>query len=107
VAGLTLESVRRSTVPKSHSRSRKPRKGGRWPGDPDRRVKYVLRYRRKGEEVLPQTKLVRRGARPEPKELAPEQAQLDRREELRRDRRTTAQELGETVKQMNTGLRAL
>ena len=94
-------------MPKSHSRSRKPRKGGRWPGDPDRRVKYVLRYRRKGEEVVPETKLVRRGSRPEPRELAPEQAQLDRREELRRDRRAAAQELGETVKQMNTGLRAL
>ena len=70
-------------------------------------MKYVLRYRRKGEEVVPETKLVRRGARPEPKELAPEQAQLDRREQLRRERRAAAQELGETVKQMNTGLRAL
>lgn len=94
-------------MPKSHSRSRKPRKGGRWPGDPDRRVKYVLRFRRKGDEIVPETKLIRRGRRPEERELAPEQAQLDRREELRRERRATSQELGETVKQLNTGLRTL
>lgn len=94
-------------VPKSHSPSRKAHKGGRWPGDPDRRVKYVLRYRRKGDEVLPETKLIRRGKPPEPREISPGQAQLDRREEVRRDRRAASQELGETVKQMNTGLRAM
>lgn len=94
-------------MPKSHSRSRKPRKGGRWPGDPDRRVKYVLRYRRKGDEVVPETRLVRRGRRPLERELAPETQQLTRRKELRRDRRATQQELGETVKQLNAGLRAM
>jgi hypothetical protein len=85
----------------SHSRSRKPRRGARFPEDPDRRVKYVLRWRRKGESVEPQTRLVRRGRKPDTRALAPGQAQTERREQHRRARRAVVQDLTEEVKERN------
>jgi hypothetical protein len=55
----------------SHSKSRVAHRGPRHETDPDRRVKYSLRFRRKGEEVEPQLTLVRRARKTEERQLAP------------------------------------
>ena len=90
-------------MPKSsHSRSRVPHRGPRHESDPDRRVKYVLRYRRKGDEVVPETQVVRRHRRSEDRDLAPEQVRLRHRITRRRRRRETRESLGGLTHEWNT-----
>lgn len=90
-------------MPKSsHSSSRVPHRGPRHESDPDRRVKYVLRYRRKGDEVLPETQVVRRHRRSDDRDLAPEQVKLRHRITRRRRRREARETLGELTQEWNT-----
>lgn len=73
-------------MPKStHSRTRMPHRGPRHDADPDRRVKYALRFRRKGDEVTPETVVVRRHRRTD--ERSPGQRAYAQRRTARRQRR--------------------
>lgn len=86
----------------SHSKSRVPHRGPRHDSDPDRRVKYVLRFRRKGEESEPQTRLVRRHRRSEDRELAPGARQLLNRQSRRQKRQEAREELERQRQVFNT-----
>lgn len=88
-------------MPKTRSRSTTPHRGPRHEGDPDRRVKYVLRFRRRGEDTEPQLRLVRRGRRPDERELSPAAARQQRRATRRRERHQVHTTLGEVAKHVN------
>jgi hypothetical protein len=90
----------------SHSQTRVAHRGPRHTSDPDRRVKYTLRFRRKGEELEPQTTVVRRHRRSEERELAPTARRLFGRQSRRRARQQTREELEEQRQAFNsTGAR--
>ena len=88
-------------MPKTRSRSRTPHRGPRHDADPDRRVKYSLRFRRRGGDVEPEMTLVRRGRRTDGKDIAPRQAKTEARAARRRDRHQASAALGEVTKQLN------
>lgn len=75
----------------SHSATRVPHRGPRHDADPDRRVKYDLRFAQFGDFVEPQTVVVRRHRRTGGRELAPTAEQRVVRDERRRDRRAAKQ----------------
>lgn len=86
----------------SHSKTRVAHKGPRHTGDPDRRVKYTLRFRRKGEELEPQTKVVRRHRRSEERELAPSARALFGRQSRRQARQEAKEQLERQRQEFNT-----
>ena len=88
-------------MPKTAARTTVAHRGPRHEGDPDRRVKYTLRFRRRGEEVEPRLTLVRRGRRSTPKQVAPKAAATSRREQRRRERHQVNASLGEVAKHVN------
>ena len=92
---------------KTHSRSKSSHRGPRHDADPDRRVKYTLRFQRRGDQVQAFTVLVRRGRRNDGKELAPEQTQTQVRASRRRERQREQATLGELTKQVNAADRPL
>lgn len=77
----------------SHSSSRRAHKGGTSPSDPDRRVKYVLRYARKGDDVEVKSQIVRRARKKTSSKEGTSETKDDRREDLRRERRETRRTL--------------
>jgi hypothetical protein len=77
----------------SHSSSRVAHRGGRSETDPDRRVKYVLRYVRRGGAEEARTQLVRRHRRRGEREVAAGQVSFLRRLGRRRDRFEARREL--------------
>lgn len=83
----------------SHSNSRVEQKGGRGDSDPDRRVKYTLRYVRRGPLEEVRSQLVRRSRRREERQLAAGQDSFLRRAARRKERRLARlqvqEELGE------------
>lgn len=81
----------------SHSSSRVAHKGGRWETDPDRRVKYTLRYVRNGPVEEVRVQLVRRARRRFEREIAAGQAAFVRRSERRRERHQARRELKEEL----------
>lgn len=85
----------------SHSKTRVAHRGPRDNADPDRRVKYTLRFRRKGEELEPQTKVVRRHRRSEERELAPEARQLFSRKARRHARKEAREQLERERQEFN------
>jgi hypothetical protein len=86
----------------SHSQTRVAHRGPRHTSDPDRRVKYTLRFRRKGEELEPQTTLVRRHRRSEDRELSPTARRLFDRQARRRARQQAREELEDQRQVFNT-----
>lgn len=86
----------------SHSKTRVAHKGPRHTADPDRRVKYTLRFRRKGEELEPQTKVVRRHRRSEERELSPAAKQLSDRQARRQARQQAKEELEQRRREFNS-----
>lgn len=86
----------------SHSQTRVAHKGPRHTGDPDRRVKYALRFKRKGDEVEPEMTVVRRHRRSNDRELAPSAKQLFDRAARRRARQEARGRLEDERQTYNT-----
>lgn len=90
-------------MPRStHSTTRVAHRGPRHESDPDRRVKYALRYKRRGDEVTPETVVVRRHRRSRDRRVAPDQKQLLERLSHRRRRQETRVELEDAAAEFNT-----
>jgi hypothetical protein len=80
-------------MPRSHSRTRVAHRGPRHESDPDRRVKYVLRRKVKGEEVTTETVVVRRHRRSPEREFSRAAFRLQRRSDTRAERQAVRREL--------------
>lgn len=90
-------------MPKStHSSTRVAHRGPRDTSDPDRRVKYVLRYRRRGDELMAETTVVRRHRRSPDRQVAPRTKQLMDRVARRRRRHATKEQLAGAALEFNT-----
>lgn len=89
-------------MPSTHSSTRVEHKGPRHPSDPDRRVKWVLRFKRRGDEVTPERVVVRRHRRSS--ELPQPVRSRRARRARRRERHHVAEQLAQQAREVNAEL---